>query len=58
MKKLGEFRNEWYWSSTGSGSGSGSSFWAENFSGGKQDGFTGSYYEYRVRPVRQVPGPN
>ena len=47
MKKLGEFRNEWYWSSTGD-----SWIWAENFADGRQDNFYMNR-QYRVRPIRQ-----
>jgi TolB-like protein len=53
----GDFRNEWYWSSTSDGGGSGYYFYAENFADGRQDNQSGTYNEYRVRPVRQVPGP-
>ena len=50
MKGLGNFREDYYWSSTGDGY----SAWLEHFSNGSQD--TGSN-PHRVRPIRQVAGP-
>jgi TolB-like protein len=54
MQGLGNFRNEWYWTSTANGE----NYYIEDFSNGKQ-GWTYYYRtEYYVRPIRQVPGPS
>lgn len=50
MKNLGDFKSEWYWSSTSRGWGNG--FTVENFANGNQDN-DGSDKSYRVRPIRQ-----
>jgi hypothetical protein len=52
----GDFRNEWYWSSTADGAGNGVYFFAVNFTNGNHDNYNGTN-EFRVRPIRQVPGP-
>jgi len=49
MQGLGNFRNDWYGSSTAAYD---ESWMAENFEKGNQDNF-GNYREYRVRPIRQ-----
>jgi len=46
-KNLGDFKNEWYWSSTCDGS-----FWSVNFADGVHD-YWNSGRKYRVRPIRQ-----
>jgi len=46
-KNLGDFKNEWYWSSTCDGS-----FWGVNFADGVHD-YWSSSRKYRVRPIRQ-----
>jgi len=59
MQGLGNFRSESYWTSTGNGnnwSGTGYYFWYESFSDGRQS-TNGNNASYRVRPIRQVPGP-
>jgi TolB-like protein len=59
MQGLGGFRNESYWSSTFAGLEwlTIIKVWNENFSNGEQQYQTNTV-EYRVRPIRQVPGPN
>jgi len=57
LRNLGNFRNEWYWSSTGYARGNQRWFWAINMANGNNDTRNGTS-EFRVRPIRQVPGPN
>ena len=50
LKGVGNFRDDWYWSSTGYA-------WSENFSNGSQ---RDAYFSdsNRVRAIRQIAGPN
>jgi len=55
-RNLGDFKNEWYWSST-------ENEWrvtsnSQNFSNGSMDRGTKRGYRHFVRPIRQVPGPD
>jgi len=49
MNGLGNFKNEWYWTSTAQNR---SYTWTENFSNGSQDSDR-YYYSFRARPIRQ-----
>jgi len=54
-RNLGDFRDNWYWSSTQS------SFWqtnTQNFSNGSMSNATPKNERSYVRPIRQVAGPN
>ena len=51
MQGLGNFKNEWYWSSTAINSWN-NPFFREHFSDGRQESSHGSY-DCRVRPIRQ-----
>jgi hypothetical protein len=53
-RNLGDFKNNWYWSS--SQYGSGTNVHCQNFQNGEMS-YNGSSARYYVRPVRQVPGP-
>jgi len=57
MKRLGSFKGETYLTSTASGTSSGVHFWNQNFADGRQSDYSHTY-EYWVRPIRQVAGPN
>jgi len=51
MNGLGNFRDDWYWTSTAYGAHTTQvNFWLENFSNGSQDYGTNPH---RVRPIRQ-----
>jgi hypothetical protein len=52
QKGLGNFRTEWYWSSTSYEYNSGS-FYAQNFTNGSVDTSGGSSNQYRIRACRQ-----
>jgi len=54
-RNLGDFKNEFYWSSTQYRS-SGNYSYDQNFNNGKMDYNSKTYRRY-VRPIRQVPGP-
>ena len=56
-KDLGDFKNEWYWSSTERvGWGSWTYASSQNFKDGKMDIYSKNGYKFYVRPVRQVAG--
>ncbi|MDR0312706.1 MAG: hypothetical protein LBI14_03840 [Treponema sp.] len=59
MQGLGGFRNESYWSSTFSHLAFSTVVyvWREDFSNGEQHNTSTNDFEFRVRPIRQVPGP-
>jgi hypothetical protein len=53
-RNLGDFKNEWYWSSTQHISSTGYAH-DQNFNNGAMD-YNGKTYSRYVRPIRQVPG--
>ena len=56
-KNLGDFKNEWYWSSTERmGWGSWTYASSQNFKDGKMDTYSKNGYKFYVRPIRQVAG--
>jgi hypothetical protein len=53
-KNLGDFKNDWYWTSTEYTSNHANS---QNFKDGKMDWYNKNGNRFYVRPIRQVPGP-
>jgi len=54
-KNLGDFKNDWYMTSTGGGGYN--MLHCQNFSDGRMSGSSLGQSNYNVRPIRQVPGP-